>query len=265
MPGLPWIYSIGGALNAPILDDTTTSGPALPTISELDCSHALDASWVWKGRRGLHYLRNSIYLPNGDFLTHIKSYQHLDDCLADPASTASDVYAVSRLVGAHKPFGSLHHWSFYTQGVFYHLSAPDLPRETMGKSQNAVKSRGVGCLLKREEMRILSSEARADLQKQSRGKPLHAYKIGQTDYKPEQILQIAQRAVDQFSAYSLSSANCQHFVSTMVRRTVMRLCDRSTFAGTALQIADWDLKRGLQPHVNCIEHGFTISPALPRK
>lgn len=65
------------------------------------------------------------------------------------------------------------------------------------------------------------------------------------------------------STYGLFSANCQHFATTMVRNTVMRVGDRSAFAGTAVQIVDWDLTRGSQPHANGIDHGFFIAPPLP--
>lgn len=49
----------------------------------------------------------------------------------------------------------------------------------------------------------------------------------------------------------------------MVRRTVMRVGDRSAFAGTATQIVDWDLRKESQPHVNGIERGFLVAPPLP--
>ena len=253
MAGSPRIYP-----NSEILDDTSTGGPALPTIADLNPLVRSKAEWILRGWRSL------FFLPNGEFITNVKGYYHLQPLLADSASTASDVYLVSRpaFVG-NNPIGSLQHWSFYTQGIFYHLSAPDQPRDATRKSEYAIKSRGTVCILKREDLSNVSSEDYIRHRSSPGRKLLLAYKVGQTDYRSEQILQLAERAIRQLSTYGLFSANCQHFATTMVRRTVMRVGDRSAFAGTAVQIVDWDLTRRSQPHVNGIERGFLIAPPLP--
>lgn len=163
----------------------------------------------------------------------------------------------------NNPIGSLQHWLFYTQGIFYNLSAPDQPRDTTRKSEYATKSREAVCLLKREDLSDVSSDDYIRQQSSPSRILLVAYKVGQTDYRSEQILQLAEWAVRQFSTYGLFSANCQHFATTMVRNTVMRVVDRSAFAGTAVQIVDWDLTRGSQPHANGIDHGFFIALPLP--
>ncbi len=258
MAGSLQMYAISKAPNSDILNDTTTGGPALPTINELNPPVASKAKWVWKGRRSL------LFLPNGEFVAKVKLHKHLQPLLADPASIASDVYLVTRPERVvNNPAGSLQHWSFYTQGVFYHLSAPDLPRDTTGKSQNAVKSREAACRLKYEDLRNVNPEDYVRLRNSAGRKVLLAYKVGQTDYRHDQILSLAEWAVRQLSVYGLFGANCQHFATTMVRRTVMRVGDRSAFAGTAIQIVDWDLGRGDQPHENCIERGFVVAPPLP--
>lgn len=259
MAGSPRMYTISKTSNSEILDDTTTGGPALPTIAELNPFVGSKAEWIWRGRR------SAFFLPNGEFITNVKIYRHLQPLLADPASTASNVYLVTRpaIIG-NNPIGSLQHWSFYTQGIFYHLSAPDQPRDTTRKSEYSTKSRDTVCKLKREDLSNVSSEAYIRLRSSPGRKLLLAYKVGQTDYRSEQILQLGEWAVRQLSTYGLFSANCQHFATTMVRRTVMRVGDRSAFAGTAVQIVDWDLIRGSQPHVNGIERGFLIAPPLPR-
>ncbi|KAL8822960.1 MAG: hypothetical protein Q9191_006315 [Dirinaria sp. TL-2023a] len=253
------MYAIAQTPNSEILEDTTTGGPALPTLGELNRPVTTKAEWLWSGKRSL------LFLPNGEFVAKVKLYKHLKPSLADPASTASDVYIVSRPEIFDNPLGSLKHWSYYTQGIFYHLSAPDLPRDATGKSHNSTKSRDVRCRLKCEDLSDVNSEDYTNLRNRSSRRLLLAYKIGQTDYRPEQILQLAEWTVHQLSAYGLFSANCQHFATTMVRRTAMRVCDRSAFAGTALQIADWDLGRRSQPHINCVERGFIVSPPLPSK
>ena len=244
--------------NSDILDDTTTGGPALPTISELSPPVTSITRWILEGWRSL------LYLPNGDFVHRIKLHQHVQPLLADPASTASNVYVVIQPASVdYNPIGSLYHWSFYTQGVFYHLSAPNLPRESAIKSRIASESRDVACRLKREDFNNFGSEDNVRLQASSSRKLLVAYKVGQTDYKAEQIQQLAEWSVRQLPKYGLVSANCQHFTATMVRRTTMRVGDRSAFAGTAIQIVDWDLGRGSQPHTNGIERGFLVAPPLP--
>lgn len=251
------MYPIHKVINAEILNDTTTGGPALPTMGELNARVPSKAKWVWRGRRSL------LFLPNGEFIAQVKLHKHLQPLLADPAPTASDVYLVTRPVRfTENPTGSLQHWSFHTQGIFYHLSAPDLPRDVTGKSQGATKSEDVGCSLKCEDLSNVNTEDYIRLHNLQSKKVLVAYKLGQTDYRPEQIMALARWTVEQLSVYGLFTANCQHFATTMVRRTIMRVGNRSAFAGTTLQIADWDFSR-VQPHRNGIEHGFVVSPPLP--
>ena len=260
MAGSLRMYAISKVPNSDILGDTTTGGPALPTISELNRPVASKVEWIWRGRRSL------LFLPNGEFIVEVKFHQHLQPLLAGPASTASDVYLVFR-PGSLESFqtGSLQHCSFYTQGVFYHLSAPDLSRDTSGKSPRSDKFRDVACRLRCEDLSNVSLPDYIRLCNSPGRKVLVAYKVGQTDYRSDQILLLAEWAVRQLSVYGLFAANCQHFATTMVRRTVMRMGDRSAFAGTATQIVDWDLGRESQPHVNCLEHGFLIAPPLPGK
>lgn len=258
MAGSLRMYSISKIPNSEILEDTTTGGPALPTIGELNPPVTSRMRWLWRGRRSV------LFLPNGEFVAKVKLHKHLQPLLADPASTASDVYVVTRPESiGNNPIGSLNHWSYYTQGVFYHLSAPEFPRGSVRKGQNASKPKDVACRLKCEDLSNVNSEDYVWLRASSSQKLLVSYKVGQTDYRPDQILQIAEWSVRQLSKYGLFSANCQHFTTTMVRRTVMRVGDRSAFAGTATQISDWDLGRGSEPHVNEVERGFLIAPPLP--
>ena len=260
MAGSLRMYAISKVPNSDILADTTTGGPALSSIGELNRPLAYKVEWIWRGRRSL------LFLPNGEFIVKVKLHQHLQPLLAGPASTASDVYLVFR-PGSFESFqtGSLQHCSFYTQGVFYHLSAPDLSRNSSGKSPINNKYRDVACRLRCEDLSNTNSPDYIRLCNSSGMKVLVAYKVGQTDYRTDQILLLAEWAVHQLSVYGLFAANCQHFATTMVRRTVMRMGDRSAFAGTATQIVDWDLGRESQPHVDCLEHGFLITPSLPGK
>lgn len=245
--------------NSEILENTTTGGPPLPTISELSPGAVSIAGWALKGWRRL------FYIPNGEFVFDVKVQHHLQPLLADPSPTASDVYLVFRPELLNNPAGSLQHWSLYAQGYFYHMFAPDLARESTKKSQNASKSRRVECRLRCEDMSTVDTIAYVKSRTSGVQKPLLAYNVGQTDYTSSQILQLAEWTVRQISIYRLLQANCQHFATTMAHRLLMRVTDRAAFAGTATQIVDWDFRRGTQPHVNGLEHGFVFAPPRPSK
>ena len=245
--------------NSEILENTTTGGPPLPTISELSPVAASITGWVVKGWRRL------FYIPNGEFVFDVKLQKHLQPLLVDPSPTASDVYLVFRPELLNQPYGSLQHWSLYSQGYFYHMFAPELARESTRKSHNASKSRNAECRLRCEDMSAVDTIAYVKSKVSKLQKPLLAYKVGQTDYSSSQILQIAEWTVQQISIYRLLQANCQHFATTLVHRILMRVSDRAAFAGTATQIVDWDFRRGTQPHVNGLEHGFVFAPPRPSK
>ncbi len=59
------MYAISAIRNCEILDDTTTEGPALPTIGELNRPITTKFQWLWSGRRGL------LFLPNGEFVAQV--------------------------------------------------------------------------------------------------------------------------------------------------------------------------------------------------
>ena len=254
MAGSLRMFPIWQTPNSDILTNTTTDGPPLPTIADLNTKITSRRKFLWHGRRGL------LYLPNGEFLTQVKLYHHLQPALADPAPDASDVYLVTRPPFIENPQGSFNHWSFYTQGVFYHLSAPGLPRDSSRKIQGISQARDVSCKLKCEDLSSTESAHYIRFTNTAKPKLLLAYKVGQTDYRTEQVRELADWLVHQLSIYGIFSANRQHFATTIVRRTAMRVGDRSTFAGTAVQLSDWDLKRGKQPHVNDVRRGFVIAP-----
>ncbi len=177
--------------------------------------------------------------PNGEFITDVLMRFHLNTRLADPSPNSHDVFLVVRpRDSVNYPLGSFKHWSFYCQGHFYHLSASGLRRDTIGKSQNASKTQGVSCQLNHEDWNHLDPGDLRRLLGIEGQKPLMALKVGQTDYKPYQILHIASWIVEQLSSYNLFYANCQHFIGAMADGTITRLCDRTVFMGTKMQIVD---------------------------
>ena len=193
-------------------------------------------------------------------------HYHLNARLADPFSNSHDVFLVVRLRDTvEPPIRSLKHWSFYCQGRFCHLSARELRRDWVEKSQSTNKSQGVLCQLTHEDWNNLDQATSETSSEAERRRPLIAFKVGQTDYRSYQILQLASWVIEQLPSYDIYNANCQHFVNSMVGRTVMRLCDRTVFMGSKTQIVDWTLGRGDQCHVNSADGGWIIAPPLPSR
>ena len=243
------------------MTDVNTEQELLPTLGDLD---SVPLSKMRRLFTGLLLWRKALQPPNGEFMTVVLKRFHLDTRLADPNPNSHDVFLVVRpRDSVEYSLGSFKHWSFYCQGHFYHLSAPGLRRDTIGKSQTASKNHGVSCRLNHEDWNNLDPGDLRKILETERQKPLMALKVGQTDYRPHQILQLASWIVEQLSSYNLFDANCQHFVRAMVSRTITRLCDRVVFIGSKMQIVDWSLGTGNQRHVNGIEHGWIIAPPLP--
>ena len=253
--------------NSATMTDVNTGREPLPTLAELDSGDSLPPSKTdW-----LTYLMDLWprleTLPNGYFTSDVLMRFHPNSQLADPIPSSHDVFLVVRPGDTMRWFsiGSLRHWSFYCQGHFYHLSAHGLSRDYVGKSQSTSKSQGVSCQLTHEDWNDLDRGAFEASSEAGCRKPLLAFKFGQTDYKPYQILQLASWAIEQLDSYSLFDANSQHFVKLMVARTVMRLCDRTAFLGSKRQIVNWTLGRGDQRHINSADGGWIVAKPLPRK
>ena len=247
-----------GLSNNEILeDDDTTKRP--PTLLELNTPQERTWRRLWSQ---CVYL---VYLPNGSMVNTVQLYRSLGDELADPSDDAHDFYLVTRPRTLEAPIGSIYHWSVYCNGHFYHLCAPDLPRQSGGKSKNALLRREVACQLRHEDLGQAGTVDYMRIAQAPKRKALLAYKVGQTEYKPSQILRIAQHVVSTLPVYGLFSANCQHFVSGMIRRCLMRLSDRSSLLGTAVHIRDWDMRDRNELHVDNVEHGFVMSPPRPSK
>ena len=263
--------------NSGILGSDNTHGPSLPTIRDLEHSE-----WTtMKERafaRGIGRLLDTAisasYLPNGGLIHHIRMVRHIRFDLPDPLPFHHDVYLVTALStntrGTRHSMplewsrGSTSHWSFYCHGHYYHLSAPGLPRRIIEKNQQKSASRFTTSRLRHED---LSSEYTDDYKKLAfkERRVLIAYKVGQTDYSQEQVLQLAEWIISRLPEYELFTANCQHFAIALMARTVMKLGDRSIFAGTAIQLAKWDRSGSNAQHMNRLDVGFVVGPPLPCK
>lgn len=261
--------------NSEILGSDSTNRPSLPTIRDLEYSELTtmkDRVFVRVFDRLLDAVVTASYLPNGSVIRHIQMPRQLRIDLADPLPFHHDVYLVTRLstmmrggrYSAPGSRGSTSHWSFYCHGHYYHLSAPGLPRQIIEKSQQKSASTLTTSRLRHED---LSSENTDDYKRlaSKKSRPLIAYKVGQTDYSQEQVLRLAEWIISQLPEYELFAANCQHFAIALMARTVMRLGDRSIFAGTAIQLAKWDRSGSDTQHMNRLDVGFLMGPPLPCK
>ena len=249
--------------NSAIMTDVDTGQEPLPTLNELD---SLPPSKANRLIALIIFWPRLVTPPNGEFISDVLMRFHLNPRLAEPIPSSHDVFLVVRSRDTvEPPIGSLKHWSFYCQGHFYHLSARGLRRDCVEKSQNTSKSQGVSCQLTHEDWNNLDQGTFKSISEAERQRPLVAFKVGQTDYRPDQILRLASWVIEQLPRYNLFDANCQHFVNSMVGRTVMRLCDRTVFMGSKTQIVEWSLKKGDQCQVNSADGGWIIAPPLPSR
>lgn len=262
--------------NSEILESDSTHGSSLPTIRDLEYSESttIKESVFFRVIDGLlNTAVSASYLPNGNVIRQIRMLRQIRFDLADPLPFSHDVYLVTQIsttrIGVgHKSApvsrGSTSHWSLYCHGHYYHLSAPGLPRRIIEKSHQKSASRLTTSRLRHEDF---SSEHTDDYKRlaSKKGRALIAYKVGQTDYCQEQVLRLAEWIISRLPEYELFTANCQHFAIALMARTVMRLGDRSVFAGTAIQLAEWDRSGSNTQHINRLDVGFLIGPPLPCK
>ncbi|MCJ1295622.1 hypothetical protein MMC34_007185 [Xylographa carneopallida] len=196
--------------------------------------NAFDHSVVQKiGRRPAmfrHDLQSALY-----------EYQ-LWSGLPEPTNHPKHVYVVTR---PHIPFEvSRFHWSMYSQGCFYHLSArlPHNPTDQSDLSGCERKAPRVQLVLKVEDMSTIEFGHHIRATAEAARKPFVAYEVGSTQYDPEQIRALAAWIIASMRSYDLLLANFQVFTMSLVERTVMTRRDAAAFVGTKTQLVDWDLR-----------------------
>ena len=171
---------------------------------------------------------------------------------ADPNPTWNNVYVVSTI---HRPLlSSLAHWSFYSQGHFFHLSAPGLDASACDTSRSNARGR---VQLRHED---LSSADSVEFNRWRESKLLlAAIQAGQTMYTPSQILQIATWEINRMTTYDLFETNCQVFVYNLLHRTCMSRRNFTTFIGTACQLTTWTRRSiGSEDHENNVLNGYYL-------
>lgn len=239
--------------------------PTPASAKQLPHPKPLVDRWAWKpgvlrlwvkSPENINLLDNSDFLDWATRLTLKSSSVGLyEDVLDEPSSSSHDVYVVSRA-----PDGDLElpaHWSVYTRGHFFHLSA-----ETRDASPSDVAcgsrmaDNGQVITLKDDNY----SFAEEPVTSQDRLPTLLvAHQVGQTDYTPSEILNVGHQIINDMASYSLLQRNCQHFMTTLIMNILMRKRDNSVFVGTAKQIADWDLgSKHTGDHCNTSERGCAI-------
>ncbi|KAL3418387.1 hypothetical protein PVAG01_10103 [Phlyctema vagabunda] len=193
-------------------------------------------------------------LPNVDILRTAMGPNQFENSLPDASPSAHDVYLVCR---PHRlVMASFAHWSYYSQGHFYHLSAPGLRGPSQGFSDG---QEAANVVLKHQDFSSPDTPDYLQLLSWSKKKVLVAFQVGQTEYDPEALQLLAGWIVDQISRYEIYENNCQRFVTSLFNRTIMRKRDISTFVGTIPQILHWDQEaKRTGTHTDSVEHGFLV-------
>lgn len=185
---------------------------------------------------------------NGKMLSSLRWLRQLDDRLPPPSPQDHGVYLVSAPRG-HTRYRFIH-WSFYSQGHFYHLTAAhsdvldylDAKFDHSSKSSELRQASSVS--LKVQNVLDPDSVNFAPLTAATEKTALQAYHVGCTRFTASQLLQIATSVISQIKSYDVFSENCQLFAISMVNRTVMARRNCSVFVGHMHQIAQWDLAGG---------------------
>jgi hypothetical protein len=162
--------------------------------------------------------------------------------LPDRTSQSRHIYVVTQ---PHIPFEvSRFHWSVYSQGYFYHLSArlPKNPTEQSACLGLEKKTPRAQISLKIEDLSTTDSGDYVRAVTEASSKPFVAYEMGCTQYDPEQLQTLAQWIITRLGTYDLLTANCQVFAMSLVDRAVMTARDCSAFVGNKTQLVDWDLR-----------------------
>lgn len=184
--------------------------------------------------------------------------------LPDRMDQSRNVYVVTK---PHRPFQvSRFHWSVYSQGYFYHLSARS-PKNPTGQSALGLENKAprAQIVLKIENLSTTDSADYVKAATEVSTKPFVAYEMGSTQYDPEQMHTLAQWIITRLGTYDLLAANCQVFVMSLINRAVMTARDCSTFVGNKTQLVDWDLRARHNDDVDevarnpyNIKHGYLV-------
>ena len=141
------------------------------------------------------------------------------------------------------------HWSLYSQGYFYHLTATGSDalhymEAKSGKTSPSQLNRKIPVALK---LQNVINPADADFilpTRKTEQIALQAYQVGYTRFTSEQIRRLATYIISELKSYNVFDDNCQLFAIALAQRTVMAQRNCSVFVGDMHQIAKWDSTGG---------------------
>ena len=180
---------------------------------------------------------------NGKLLSGLRWFDQLDTRLPLPSPQDHSVYLVTN------PRGSLKyrfiHWSLYSQGFFYHLTAigSDALHYMEAKSGKTSPSQLNQTMPVALKLQNVINPIDADFVPPTRKTQqiaLQAYHVGYTRFTSEQIRRLATYIISGTKSYNVFEQNCQLFALSLAERTVMAQRNGSVFVGDMHQIARWD-------------------------
>ena len=184
---------------------------------------------------------------NGKFLSGLRWLNPLDARLPPPSPHDHSVYLVTVPRGRWRY--RFTHWSLYSQGYFYHLSAAGSDalhymEAKSGKTSPSQLNRKIPVALK---LQNVINPADADFvlpTRKTQQTALQAYQVGYTRFTSEQIRRLATYIISELKSYNVFDDNCQLFALSLAVRTVMAQRNCSVFVGDMHQIAKWDSTGG---------------------
>ena len=183
----------------------------------------------------------------GKTLSGLRWLDQLDARLPPPSPHDHSVYLVTVPRGSMKY--RFTHWSLYSQGCFYHLTATGSDAlhymdAKSGKTTLSQLNRKISVALKLQNV-INPADANFVLStRKTQQTALQAYQIGYTRYTSEQIGRLATYIISELKSYNVFDENCQLFALSLAVRTVMAQRNCSIFVGDMHQIAKWDTTGG---------------------
>ena len=185
---------------------------------------------------------------NGKLLSGLRWLDQLDTRLPPPSPQDYSVYLVSVPRGSMKY--RFTHWSLYSQGYFYHLTAAGSDalhymEAKSGKTSPSQLNQTLPIALKLQNVITPNDADFVPSTRKIQQIALQAYHIGYTRFTSEQIRRLATYLISEMKHYNVFDDNCQLFAVSLAGRTVMAQRNCSVFVGDMHQIAKWDSTGGL--------------------
>ena len=185
----------------------------------------------------------------GKTLSGLRWLDQLDARLPPPSPHDHSVYLVTvpRRIMKYR----FTHWSLYSQGCFYHLTAAGSDAlhyadAKSGETSPSQLNRKISVALKVQNVIDVADADFVLSTRRTQQTALKAYQIGYTRYTSEQIRRLATYIISELKSYNVFDENCQLFAFSLAVRTVMAQRNCSIFVGDMHQIAKWDSTGGLR-------------------